>query len=209
MIWQDEVRLYCDTAVLELPSAKVWAFASKAIHGVAAPYAVTATLIEQPDRAQGIVPLAEALARFGPHGLPSSGDVLGACQDWLAEAARDHVQVGRLLIGCNYPETGPELLIIATDDLGYAKPFEAVQLASFACSSNESVEYLDAARDGFDRDRMLALIDRQRASLMDTPGYGTTYGIGGEVVEIRVQRGGVVSSAVRQWPDRVGEVIRP
>ena len=63
MIWRDEVRLYCDTVALEMPSAKIYAFASKAIHGLAAPYAVTATLIERPDRAQGILPLANAVAR--------------------------------------------------------------------------------------------------------------------------------------------------
>lgn len=201
----DEVRLYCDTAWLSAPDLKVCAFYPKAIHGLHWSWAATTTLVTpHPDE---MLNFATAMGDAVAKGM---GDLLADCQDWLHAFLERGGIVGRVLIGGFEPGSNePDLWIVATDDLGFAAPFTPVSLASYVSSANDCAAYHDAMANGFTPERMRAVIDTQRNTPIEHPGWPGTYAIGGALVELIVRKDGVTANELHQWPDKVGEAINP
>ena len=61
---------------------------------------------------------------------------------------------------------------------------------------------------GFTPERMLSVIDAQRAEPHDGP-LGMGHWIGGNAVQFTIARSGVTSRVVREWGDAARERIRP
>ena len=198
MIYGQQVRLYCDTAWLQLPNMEVAGFASKAVSGHLWPFAVIGTFIGH----YGMPDLKEALDKAMPL---DTRELLSACAGLLKSYHGSPDRIGRLLVASW--DGAPQLHIMASDNLGFVPPCKPAGLLSYASSANDSGEYHEAVTKGFTPDRMLALIDRQRVTPYDAPGFDGCLGIGGTAVEIVVGANGVTSRVVQEWDDELGEPI--
>lgn len=209
-VFGQSVRLYTDTAWLSLPEREVVSFHAKSFVSQSGlfPYAVTTTIISKTTWAD-FNALMEHFSQTRPHDTPT----LLACAAGWAKAidARGDGAICRLLIGSFDHEIGqPCLHLISTDDMGFVGPCVPHSQTAYISSGITTSAFRDAESRGFTRERMLALIDAQRAEEMQgAGGTGCGYGVGGEAIEITVSRTGTSQSVVRTWPDQIGAPIIP
>lgn len=203
----DEVRLYSDTAHLLMPEAIVGVIGPKVLESRTWPYAIAMTVIERAVFGTSMYQLASHLNEHVPQNTDA---LIGCLADWMGAFIREGRGLCRLLVGsyCVQGNTG-RLHVIASDDLGFAQPGQAVELSSFTSSGKYSRPYKEATEQGFSRGLMLSLIDCQRIEMMRPDGFSACYGVGGEVVEVVINRAGISKNTVRQWPDALGSKINP
>lgn len=194
-----KVHLWCDTAYLNASTGKVACFDSKAFTGLLWPFAGTMSLIG-PTVAAYDIPAAIGAA------YPMNVDELLSVTRKALLAYADKGGTGRVLIGAWQDE--PRLFVVATDGAGQVEPFEPAEVDFYCSSGNRSTAYQLAVANGFTPDRMMAVIDAQRAETHDGP-LGEGHWIGGNAAEFTIAETGITSRVAREWGDRVGERIEP
>lgn len=192
-----KVYLYCDTAVFEANTRKQIGCYAKAIQSLNMPFAIACSFVgatNLPATMDRLLQAVTALPVDGAEGLAN------ASKAWLLHWQASTGGTARLLIGSNFEGEGPRLVMLATDDLGFAKPFQAVTVEAFVSSANETDAYAAFARSHNRRAQMPALIDVQHATPMPTvDGSKPGLFIGGAAIEIAISPHGVESTVVRDW----------
>lgn len=198
-----EVRLWCDTAYVDPSTGKVAWFDTKAFEGLTWPFAGTLSLV---GATVDCFNVPAAIASAYPANVAALLNVTR--EALIAYSARGGA--GRVLLGAWEDE--PQLWIVASDGAGLVAPFEPAELDFYTSSGNRSAAYQLAVANGFTPERMLTVIDAQRAEphVSDhVAALGEGHWIGGNCVELAVRSSGVTSRVVREWGDRAGERIEP
>jgi hypothetical protein len=143
-----KAHMWCDTAFMDAATGKTVFYDTKAFQGLFWPFAGTTTTI-------GGNP--HQLMRNIGNAYPKDHDELVEItrRQVIGYAAGGHL-VRVLLATCN---PSPRLVMVASDDLGFAKPFEPVEMTAYTSSGNQSAAYQLAIANGWTRARMLSVIE--------------------------------------------------
>lgn len=194
--------LWADTAYFADDGA-VAGFGSKIIHSTEWPWAITTSIIGATP--QCFLTIARNIG--GPR-VPCLGDLLDVaeaeCRRWVAEAPGRTLRL--LIAGWDKFARETRLFMVSSDGAGAHLPFAPAELGHLVCSANDTPEYA-AIVNGGGADAMAAMIDRQRASTFDSPGYPPGRYIGGDCIRVRVSRTGVKAKIIREWNDEIGRKI--
>ena len=167
--------LWADTAIWDGTTGEIACYDTKAFQGLHWPFCgIIACYGRNPHD------LAKAIGYADPSNL---SDLLFKARNALIGYCADG-STGRLLLA-SY-EDGAHLHLIASDDVGFAAPFEAVEVDHYVSSGNDSTAYKMAMKRGFTAKRMSKVIDAQIAQPFTGAGMATELGnrvwIGGNVV---------------------------
>src|SRR5690606_27089271 len=105
---------------------------------------------------------------------------------------------GRVLLATNLDN--PRLFMVASDGAGLGEPFEPVEMLSQTSSGNQTAAYKRAIKKGFTPERMADVIRAQIADPFEGEGdlakLGKRVWIGGDIVELAINRTGVDSRVI-------------
>lgn len=190
MVRGQKAYLWADTAIFDGKTGDLVCHDTKAFQGLHWPFSgVIAGHGRNPHD------LVRAISNAEPVDL---NDLLAKARDCLIWYSADG-SLGRLLLA-SY-DNGPHLHLIASDNTGFAAPFEPVELDSYVSSANDSTAYKMAMKKGFTCKRMARIIDAQIKQPFSGAGAGAAMGervwIGGNVVRIEISDSGVDSFVER------------
>ncbi len=200
-----EARIYTDCAWLAMPEARIIAFKPKTFVGLNWPFVVATSYLSE---AQW---LDRTVQRVGVANPPELGDVLDILGDELSQFQHENPnsRADMLVAGYDRFERCCRLFCISSIDKAQAPACQPTELTAYTSSGTETAAWERGNRIGWNRKRMLAVIDEQRKSRVESPPFGEVYSIGGTAVEVKVTEQGTSTRVVRHWNDALGAPIRP
>lgn len=182
--------LWTDTAYSSADGTEL-GFGSKALQGLDWPFAVSWTTIGRHPHW-----IADRVSETAPLSLPA---LLACCREVLIGFCASPGTMGRLMVAAHDRARGKaRLFMIASESMFDQPAFAPMEGISFVSSHSDCRAHQEALGRGFTINRMLDVIDEQRASPFTTA-LGTPATIGGNCVQIEVSATGVASSVAREW----------